>query len=156
MSLNSCETRHFKIIISTGGMPSARNRPFILSNICSFSFAGIRIHLFQSVCASASCLASSFVMNFGLSVQKSFGILISTYVESVPLLLAVARGGSGLLHGRIYPNTHLLCACEQQRGLGSVHQALEPRKTREAGGFRAQRFTPRFRLALAGFCFWRG
>lgn len=107
ISLSSCETRHLRIIISTGGMPSARNRPFILSNICSFSFAGIRIHLFQSVCASASCRASSLVMNSVLLVKRELVHLVSTHVKSVPLLLAVARGGSGLLHGRIYPNTHL-------------------------------------------------
>ena len=63
MSLKSCETRHFRIIISTAGIPSAVNRPFIRCNIDSFSFAGMRIHLIQSGCASESCLASSFVIN---------------------------------------------------------------------------------------------
>jgi len=64
MSLSNCETRHFNIIISTGGMPSAVSRPLIRSSISSFSFAGIRIHLVQLGWASESCLASSLVINF--------------------------------------------------------------------------------------------
>lgn len=66
ISRKSWDTRHLRIIISTAGMPSAHSRAFILLSICSFSFAGIRIHLFQSGCASASCLASSFVMNLAV------------------------------------------------------------------------------------------
>jgi hypothetical protein len=67
ISLSNCDILHFKIIISTAGMPSALNLSFIRSSILSFSFAGISIHLFHSGCASWSCFASSLVMYCCLS-----------------------------------------------------------------------------------------
>ena len=53
-----------RIIIVTAGMPSVCSWALILCNIRSFSTVGMRDHLFQSECASASSLASFFVKNF--------------------------------------------------------------------------------------------
>lgn len=48
MSRRSCDTRHFRMIISTGGIPSACNRLLILSSNRCFSSEGISIHLVHS------------------------------------------------------------------------------------------------------------
>jgi hypothetical protein len=99
-----------------------------------------------------------FILRDELGLLAHPGVLHmerSTHIEPIPLLLSVACGCSGLMNGRIYPNTHLQGAAgKQQRQSKEAHQALEPLETRGAGEFRALRLTPRSRLALAGVCFW--
>jgi hypothetical protein len=128
---------------------------FILSSICSFSFAGMRIHLFQSECASASCLASSFVINYCRQISIPSATNLSTYIEPVPLFLAVVCSGSGLLDRRVYSNAHRArTTCEQQRLLKKASQALESQKAREAGDFRAPRSNPPLPPSLGRFLFF--
>lgn len=146
MSRSSCDIRHFNIIISTAGMPSATSRPFIRSSIVSFSFAGIRIHLVQSVCASESCLASSLVMNYFLLVLPFSFPFLSTHIKSVPLLLVVARSGAGLMDCCVYPNTHRLTnkLGAKPTFKGRPSRLWNPEK-REVLGHSG---SPRFRLSL--------
>lgn len=156
MSLRSCETRHLRMTISTGGMPSACSRSLILLCISSFSFEGIRIHLVQSSCASASCFASSLVINFFVSPARASTSHPATHVEAIPLLPVMPRSGPGLVDRRIYPYTHVRMSTPSQRPLKKGRGILEPQGARGAREFRAQRSTPRIRLVLAGFCFCKG
>jgi len=141
MSLSNCDILHLRMIISTAGIPSTLNRPFIRSSILSFSLAGMRIHRVQSGCASESCLASSFVMNYPSSAYIHPLQLQTTHIKPVPLLLIVASCSSGLVDRCIYSNTHLFD--DDDAAADRLGRVIRPAfELSKATDFRAQLLSP--------------